>query len=281
MMTQTLLLAAYVLASLSLCFAQPRSLLSSRGKSTCAKKMSDVAPSDVLDLKNWGIALPLSCDCKLKGKRCQLKSGDLSGYQNEYFYAVKDKKTVMITVPAEGHAASSGNGSPRTELKSADPPKGDDKFLPSDSKMHCLSQIMIVHKVCQDDHLTISQMHGDMSDLIKVQYFQGAIRLEMPSPDKTKQTLLKKYTLGQKISTDICTQNGKATFYVNNEPKWTSPKLESKGVVSPGKKGYMVMHAGAYSPGEDGANKAAVMELFSLKLGSRPANGEWTNVTIV
>merc|ERR1719399_313452 len=89
---------------------------------------------------------PVNCDCQTKGKRCQFES--VTGYQNEYFYADKSKNSVMITVPARGHAAASANGSPRTELKSADPPKGDEpKFLPIDDAMHCLSQVMIVHKV--------------------------------------------------------------------------------------------------------------------------------------
>lgn len=186
----------------------------------------------------------------------------------------------MFTVPPEGHAAASSNGSPRVELKSADPPK--DKWLPTDSTMHCLSQTMIVHSICPtEQQLTVSQMHGDMSDLIKVQFYGAGLRLLMPAPDHVKVTLEKTVGLGEKFSTDICVQDGKAMFYVNNELKYTSNKLDLKGVVSPGGKGYMVMHAGAYSPGPGSDTDKGVMELFALTIGNKPANGKWTNITIV
>lgn len=89
-MAQTLPLAILVVGSLGFCLAQPRSLLSSRSDSRCAQKVADVAPSDVLNLEGWGIAMPLSCDCELSGKRCEFDN--VIGYQNKYFYADQKKK---------------------------------------------------------------------------------------------------------------------------------------------------------------------------------------------
>merc|ERR1712176_1007570 len=124
-------------------------------------------------------------------------------------------------------------------------------------------------------------MHGDMSDLIKVQWSSKNIKLEMPDPDKMKQTLQSGIELGQKFSTDICVQNNKGYFYVNGVLKYTYPKFDLDKVVSPGGKGYMVMHVGTYSPGQGSSDDKGVMELFKLSHGKKPANQGWMNVTIV
>jgi len=236
-----------------------------------------------LNLDDWGIALPVNDDCQLKGKRAQIKAGKavLKNYQNKYFYADKDKKSVMFEVPAEGHAAASKNGSPRVELESGDPPS--DRWLPTDKTMHCLSQQMIVHKVLEKEKsLTVSQMHGDKSDLIKVRWVGEGLSLEMPSPDHIHHTLVKTIGLGNKFTTDICVQDGNAIFWVNGKNVYTYKNLNLKGVVSD-KGGYMIMHAGAYSPGAGSSDDRAVMELFSLTVGTKCkyCADDWANATIV
>jgi len=229
-------------------------------------------PSKILNLdKGWGIALPLDKNGEPKPKpvgdriQCALSSAEDKKVVQDYLYAAEDGKSVYFKVPCVGYGATSGNANTRTELK-ADPSQTPaKKWLPNDGTTHWLNVTESVHKLGPEGHLTITQIHGEKSDVVKVQVKKGKLNVEFKNNGEAD---LGSFKMGEKFTTCTRIKDGKADFWLGkegDEPKHIPGATKDLTKLKKYWGNFMIFHAGAYSPEKGGKNDYALVQVYDIR----------------
>lgn len=192
-----------------------------------------VYPSQILNLNNWKLTLPIASD----GSKTALDilRPELDSYQNSpLFAATGDKKGVVFRAPVNG-VTTGGSDYPRTELREMTDNGTEEIFWPSMEGTHTLVLEEAITAVPKNKPVVVAgQIHGDDDDLL-------VIRLEYPKLYITRggsnlYTLDENYTLGKKFTVKFSAGGGKISVYYNNSasPVYTLDKKVNEAYFKAG-----------------------------------------------
>jgi len=179
---------------------------------------SGTFPSDVLDLKNWKITLPIGSS----ESPIEVKQPVLNKYELRPWFVVNPKgEGVRFRAPVNS-VTTSGSNYPRSELRemSAD---GKEKASWSSSQgIHTMELDQAITAVPKTKrHVVAGQIHDADDDII-------VIRLEYPNlyvnvDGDNVVTLDKNYTLGKQFTVKFVAHDGKTDIFYNksDEPVYT------------------------------------------------------------
>lgn len=181
-------------------------------------------PSEILDLTNWKITLPIGSD----EKPIEVKQPVLATYRlDPWFVATDDGTGVRFRAPVKS-VTTSGSNYPRSELREMTRNGTQQASWSTNTGTHTMTIDQAITAVpTTKKHVVAGQIHDAEDDII-------VIRLEYPKlyinvdGDNVK-TLDENYTLGKRFTIKFVVQNGKTDVYYNNSqtPVYTLTKSYS------------------------------------------------------
>ncbi|BBD64346.1 Alginate lyase [Nostoc commune NIES-4072] len=184
-------------------------------------------PADVLDLRKWKIALPISLNSN-SNKATEIKQPQLKTYSNsEYFRLNAAKNGVLLKAIAGGARTSTNTAYARSELREM---QGDGtesaawNCVNTDHAMY-LEQTLL-HTTTNKPEATIGQIHDSKNDLVMVKYFgpssaNGSTDIGKLEARFNNDTIIKPldsaYKIGDPMTIDIAvTSSGNVTITYKN-----------------------------------------------------------------
>ena len=168
-------------------------------------------PSQVLDLTNWKITLPIGSS----RNAMEIKQPELANYTINPWFAVSQKSdAVIFRAPVNG-LTTSGSDYPRSELREMSDNGKVNANWSSEKGEHTMfldQTITAVPKVKQQ--IVAGQIHDDDKDII-------VIRLDLPNlhirvDGENVHTLDDNYTLGKRFTIKFVVENNQTKVYYNN-----------------------------------------------------------------
>lgn len=186
-------------------------------KPTQSKKAK--LPSEIIDLTNWKITLPIGNSSK---KPLEIRQPELSNYQIEPWFTV-DSGGEGVRFRAPVNAATTKNTKyPRSELREMSDNGKTNAAWSSKEGVHTMFLDQAITKVPTiKKHVVAGQIHDSDDDII-------VVRLEYPNlyinvDGKNVSILDSDYTLGKRFTVKFVVEGGQTKVYYNNNetPSYT------------------------------------------------------------
>ena len=192
-------------------------------KNSTASDSGSRLPSQVLDLHNWYLTLPIG-----RGSAGTVSQPALASYNSPYFQTNSTGDTVLFTAPVQGSATDNSDHT-RTELRETAP----DGSLPwgwsTGSGTHIMTATeSILHLPADRGTVGFAQVHGPDSTwyLILLATGNGNGTATLLVKDHTGKATGKiidpNYVLGTKFDLSVSAVNGMITIRYNGTPKVTT-----------------------------------------------------------
>ncbi len=172
------------------------------------------APSQVLDLTNWKLTLPINTDHS--GNPDEIIQPELAAFSLEpYFLRVGN--SVVFRANAGG-ATTSNSGYPRSELREMTNNGRDPARWSNTQGVHTMTiRQAITHLPDKKPHVVAGQIHDDSDDVIEIR-LEGT-RLFVESDGKDVGLLDANYVLGAVFTVQVIARDGHIYVHYNGEPK--------------------------------------------------------------
>lgn len=170
-------------------------------------------PSEVLDLKEWKITLPIN-------NAQEIKQPDLATYYHEDYFKVNETGDgVVFTAPIDGETTS-GSKYPRSELREMTN-NGKDKASWSTTKGTHIMEIeqAITHLPDVKQHIVVGQIHDGSDDVIVFRLEKKKLFIELGGTDGPALTT--DYELGTKFRVKFVAGNGGVMCFYNGKYVYT------------------------------------------------------------
>ena len=187
-------------------------------------------PSELLDLTNWKLTLPINTAAL--GDPDEIKQPELTQYTNSnYFKLNTSKDGVVFYAPVDGDSTS-GSNYPRSELREMTNQGTEKASWSTHSGIHTMtiSQSILELPVTKR-HIVAGQIHDKDDDVIMIRLEGTKLFVEaqgtelIPSEDPAYQYLNENYTLGQPFDIKIVATEGRIKVYFDNQLKVDYPKV--------------------------------------------------------
>lgn len=179
---------------------------------------SDKKPSDIIDLKNWYVTLPIG----KKSKPTCIYNPELQNYEHDkHFYTNRDDNGDAVVFMAHcGGITTSGSKYPRSELREMN---GKEHALWSTTKgVHTMTTTACVKNLpLKKPQVVLGQIHNGKDDVLKIRLNDN--KLEVTHDGSGTIVLDKDYKLGEKISLKLRATGGVMEVYYND---MDTPKLK-------------------------------------------------------
>ncbi len=181
-------------------------------------------PSDVLDLTNWKLTLPI--DTSHAGSPDEIKQPELTGYSiSPYFLLNATGDAVVFRAHAGGYTTS-GSGYPRSELREMKNNGVDNASWSSSSGTHTLYiDQKITHLPTVKPHIVVGQIHDSSDDVIVYRLEGQKLFIDLNGNDGP--ILTSSYVLGTRFNVKFEVSNNQVKCYYNGALKYTYPKTFS------------------------------------------------------
>ncbi len=132
-----------------------------------------VTPSDIFDLSNWKLQLPVDADGGFSGRYAEVRN--LDGYFSQYFRAAPDG-AMVLSAPVEG-VTTGGSNYARTELRELSGGVNAAWNLDQGGSLAVTMQVDAVPEKFDgsDAKIVIGQIHGGDHQLVRLYYENGTV----------------------------------------------------------------------------------------------------------
>ncbi len=202
-------------------------------------------PSEVLDLGNWKVTLPIGEE----EKPTEIFQPELDGYsQDPYFTVTRSGKAVRFRAPVNG-VTTSGSKNPRTELREMESDGSDEIEWSSTSGKHTMTvREAFTHLPEDKPHVVGAQIHGGDDDVTALR-LEGT-KLYVTKGDTTHHHLITDdYQLGTVFTVRYVVAKGKVKVYFNGRLETTIAHSDPSNYFKTG--AYTQAHCGNSSPCAD------------------------------
>lgn len=177
-------------------------------------------PGDVLNLRNWSLALPIPFPNTTKPMA--IDPPQLLTYTSEYFKLTPDGTGVVFMAHAGGvHSAHSGY--PRSELRELI--NGRNAAWSSNRGVHTMTVVEAVTRLpIEKPHVCAAQIHGTTGAPVMIR-LEGT-RLYVTNEGDKVALLESNYKLGTKFKVTLSVSAGACTVFYNDRP--VAPKVPIK-----------------------------------------------------
>ncbi|WP_158630414.1 polysaccharide lyase family 7 protein [Glycomyces terrestris] len=189
-------------------------------------------PSEVFDLGNWKVTLPVGDD----GDPTEIVQPELDGYSHEDYFTVADSgDAIRFRTPVNG-VTTENSSYPRSELREMEPGGGDEIEWDASSGEHAMTlRAAFTHLPEEKSEVVAAQIHGGDDDVTALR-LEGS-ELWITDGDETNFHLVTDdYELGTVFEFSYAVSDGEIAVYYDGELETT---LEHDG------SGYF--KAGAYT----------------------------------
>ncbi|SHH45683.1 polysaccharide lyase family 7 protein [Clostridium grantii] len=171
-------------------------------------------PSQVLDLTNWKVTLPIN-------NAQEITQPALNSYESEYFYVNDTSDAVIFNAPvaADGTDATTVNSSyPRSELREMTN-NGASKasWSTTEGKHTMIIDEKITNTPVVKPHVVVGQIHDAVDDVIMIRLEGTKLFVQAESIDLG--TLDSEYQIGTRFKIKVEVENGFINIYYNDELK--------------------------------------------------------------
>ncbi|MFT2017584.1 polysaccharide lyase family 7 protein [Streptomyces sp. 796.1] len=187
-------------------------------------------PSDVLNLRDWKVTLPIGKD----EHPTEIFQPELDGYAKKPYFTVTDSgRAVRFRAPVNG-VTTSGSSNPRTELREMERGGGDETEWSSTSGKHTLTvREAFTHLPKDKPHVVGAQIHGGDDDVTALR-LEGT-KLYITKGDTTHHHLITdKYKLGTVFKLTYVVSKGKVKIYYNGKLETTLKHSDSSNYFKTG-----------------------------------------------
>lgn len=222
------------------------------------KYTGSLIPSDVLDLTNWKLTLPISKEVGTGAK--EIKQPDLNGYVSEYFYVNDETGAVVFNAPcdADGTGATTTNSSyPRSELREMTKDGTQRASWSTGSGTHTMIiDEMITNTPVAKPHVVVGQIHDADDDVIMIRLENQRLFVQAESEDLG--TLDSDYQLGTRFQVKVHVEDNKIYIYYNDTLKVTYPVVKTGCYFKAG------MYTQSNTSKGDAADAYGEVEIFNV-----------------
>ncbi len=208
-------------------------------------------PSDILDLTNWKLTLPIN-------NAQEIKQPALDAYSSNYFCVNSTGTAVTFAAPCGG-STTSGSSYPRCELREMTNDGQDKASWSTTSGTHTM---IIEQKIMQTPvvkpHVVVGQIHDENDDVIMIRLERNHLFVEAEGVELG--TLDSNYALGTKFTVKIVAQNGCIKVYYNNNLKVTYDKSATGCYFKAG------MYTQSNTSKGDAASAQGRVQIYSLSV---------------
>ncbi len=207
--------------------------------------MADGLPSDVLDLSNWRLTLPVDTD--REGKPDEIRQPELKSFVDpNYFYVPANETGVAFRAHCGGETTK-GSGFPRCELRETNA-KGTERadWSTDDDELHVMEvSLAITATPPVKQHVVCAQIHDADDDLLMIRLEGKKLFIERNELETVM--LDREYKLGTRFDLRIQAGDGKVGVWYNGENRLDWP-VSRKGCY---------FKAGCYTQSNVGKGDAA------------------------
>ncbi|AXK37567.1 polysaccharide lyase family 7 protein [Streptomyces armeniacus] len=203
-------------------------------------------PSEVLDLGNWKLTLPVGGD----EDPTEIVQPELDGYSKDpYFTTAESGEAVRFRAPVNG-VTTGGSSYPRTELREMESDGEDEIEWSSTSGRHTLEvREAFTHLPEDKPHVVGAQIHGGDDD-VTVLRLEGT-KLYITEGDTAHHHLITDdYELGTVFELKYVVEEGEIKVYFNGELEATLDHSDSSNYFKTG--AYTQANCENSSPCDDG-----------------------------
>jgi hypothetical protein len=187
-------------------------------------------PSDVLDLSDWKVTLPIGGD----EDPTEILQPDLDSYSHDPFFTVTEAgDAVQFRSPVNG-VTTGGSSYPRSELREMESGGGDEIEWSSTSGTHTMTvEEAFTHLPEEKPHLVGAQIHGGDDDVTALR-LEGS-ELWITEGDETHHHLITdSYELGTVFEIKYVVSGGEIEVYYNGELQTTLEHSDSTNYFKTG-----------------------------------------------
>ena len=175
-------------------------------------------PSDVLNLTNWKLTLPV--DTSHAGSPDEYKQPELDGYQNADYFHVNSARDGVVFKAHCGGYTTSGSGYPRSELREMTGNGSANASWSTTSGTHTMEiRQMVTHLPVAKPHVVVGQIHDAADDVI-VFRLEGT-KLFVDQNGVNGPVLTSNYQLGTVFTVKFVAKNGGVECYYNGQYIYT------------------------------------------------------------
>ncbi|WP_235978454.1 MULTISPECIES: polysaccharide lyase family 7 protein [Streptomyces] len=199
-------------------------------------------PSDVLDLSDWKVTLPIGDD----EDPTEIFQPQLATYSHDPFFLVPEPgDAVRFRAPVNG-VTTSGSSNPRSELREMESGGGDEIEWSSTSGTHTMTvREAFTHLPEDKPEVVGAQIHGGGDDVTALR-LEGS-KLWITKDDTTNHHLITDaYELGTVFEIKYVVSDGEIEIYYNGELETTIGHSDSTNYFKTG--AYTQAHCGNSSP---------------------------------
>ncbi|UQA57188.1 polysaccharide lyase family 7 protein [Polyangium aurulentum] len=183
-----------------------------------------VYPSDVLDLTNWKLTLPI--DTSHAGSPDEIKQPELTDYVLSPYFRLNATGDAVVFRAHTGGYTTSGSGYPRSELREMKNNGADNASWSSSSGTHSMFiDQKITHLPVVKPHIVVGQIHDSSDDVIVFRLEDKKLFIDLNGNDGP--ILNSNYTLGTRFTVKFEVSNNQVKCYYNGALKYTYPKTFS------------------------------------------------------
>lgn len=180
-----------------------------------------VYPSDLLDLSNWHLTLPV--DTSHAGSPDQIDQPELDTYTNSSFFFLNAAKTGVTFRAYTNGATTSGSGYPRSELRERINGGAAHASWSSSSGTHKLFiDQAVTHLPDVKPHIVVGQIHDSSDDVIVFRLEGQKLFIDLNGNDGP--TLTSSYVPGTRFTVGFEVANNAVKCYYNGALKYTYSK---------------------------------------------------------
>ncbi|HSW99520.1 MAG TPA: polysaccharide lyase family 7 protein [Patescibacteria group bacterium] len=173
-------------------------------------------PSQLLDLNNWKITLPI--DTGHAGSPDEIQQPELANFSLTPYFRVNEAKDGVVFQANAGGATTSGSGYPRSELREMTNGGKDNASWSSDSGVHTMIvREAITHTPLVKPHVVAAQIHDAQDDVIMIRL--ESKRLFVEGGGKELGLLDDNYGLGTSFTVKIEASQGHIKVSYNDIQK--------------------------------------------------------------
>lgn len=181
-------------------------------------------PSDVLNLTNWHLTLPV--DTALPGDPDQIEQPALDTYVHDTYFRLNAAKDGVVFRAHAGGDTTSGSGYPRSELRERQNNGQDKAAWSSSSGKHTMFiDQAVTHLPDVKPHIVVGQIHDASDDVIVIRLEGSKLFIDLNGDDGP--TLTSTYILGTRFTVKLEVEDDATNVYYNGTLKYTYSKAFS------------------------------------------------------
>ncbi|QUI23779.1 polysaccharide lyase family 7 protein [Vallitalea pronyensis] len=177
--------------------------------------MAATYPSDILDLTNWKITLPIAGS---NGNAMEVKQPALDSYEHSSYFV--DSGSGVRFKAHCGGATTSGSSYPRSELREMKNNGKDKASWSTTSGTHIMEiRQKITHLPVVKPHVVVGQIHDSNDDVIVIRLEGNKLFVDENGDDGP--VLTNNYQLGTIFKVKFVAKNGGVQIYYNDNYVYT------------------------------------------------------------